>query len=150
MAKNVTAPSDRNVEEFINAVEHNRRREDAQLLLSRFEQWTGMDPVLWTNGLAGNVNSGIVGFGHYHYKYKSGREGDWFLTGFSPRKANMAVYIMPGFSEFESALEELGPHKHSVSCLYLTNLAKNDLNALEAIVTQSVEIMKSRYDWRAS
>ena len=109
-----------------------------------------MQPMLWTNGLAGKPGSGIVGFGTYHYKYASGREGDWFLTGFSPRKQNLAIYIMPGFKEHSDTLRKLGPHKHSVSCLYLTNLANNDLDALEKLVCESLVIMRERYDWTAT
>ena len=150
MAENVTRPTNQSVDAFLEGVDHARRREQAQLLLPLFKEWTGMRPVLWTNGLAGKSGSGIIGFGHYHYRYKSGREGDFFLTGFSPRKANIAVYIMPGFSGCEDILEQLGPHKHSVSCLYLTNPAKNDLSALEALVKQGLETMKERYQWKAS
>ena len=151
MSENVTAPGEEDVEAFLAAVEHKRRREDAQMLLPLFMEWTGMNPILWSSGLAGkNPGSGIIGFGHYHYVYKTGREGDWFLTGFSPRKANMVIYIMPGFSDMQDALERLGPHKHSVSCLYLTNFAKIDLGALEEIVVAGVEQMKATWDWRAS
>lgn len=150
MAENVTRPTSTDVDVFLKEVEHPRRREQAQFLLPLFKRWTGMKPVLWANGLAGKSGSGIIGFGHYHYRYASGREGDWFLTGFSPRKQNMAIYIMPGFDGAEDILERLGPHKHSVSCLYLTNLAKNDMSALEALVRQGIEIMKERYEWRSS
>ncbi len=150
MADNVTQPTDLNAERFLADVEHTRRREDAEILLPRFKEWTGMAPVIWTNGLAGKPGSGIVGFGHYHYRYSSGREGDWFLTGFSPRKQNMAIYIMPGFKGQRDNMERLGPHKHSVSCLYLTNLSRNDLDVLGTIVTDSLTVMKGSYDWKAS
>ncbi|MEO0327943.1 MAG: DUF1801 domain-containing protein [Pseudomonadota bacterium] len=150
MAENITQPVELDADTFLQSVEHKRRREDALALLPLFKDWTGMQPVVWANGLAGKPSSGILGFGHYHYKYKSGREGDWFLTGFSPRKQNLAVYIMPRLSPYEDLLEKLGPHKHSVSCLYLTNLAKNDLNILEKLVRSSLEIMKETYDWRTS
>ena len=148
MSGNVTSPIDGDAKTFIQEVEHKRRREDALQLLPLFEQWTGMKPVLWAAGLAGKSGSAIIGFGHYHYKYKSGREGDWFLTGFSPRKQNMAIYIMPGFETYAKELSRLGPHKHSVSCLYLTNLAKNDMDALGVMVQDSVSLMKDRYEWR--
>ena len=150
MTQNVTRPTDADVEGFLARVEHAGRREDAQVLLPLFCNWTGMKPVLWADGLAGISGSGIIGFGHYHYRYASGREGDWFLTGFSPRKQNMAVYIMPGFKGQESTLEQLGPHKHSVSCLYLGRLAKVNLDALETLVCDSVAVMKEKYDWRTS
>ncbi|MEM7067712.1 MAG: DUF1801 domain-containing protein [Pseudomonadota bacterium] len=147
MTENVTQPTDQQAESFLEAIEHVRRKEQAQILLPLFKQWTGMEPIIWANGLAGKPGNGIIGFGHYHYKYKSGRQGDWFLTGFSPRKQNMAIYIMPGFKGQEQTLGRLGPHKHSVSCLYLTNLAKNDLNVLGELVRDSLTIMKERYSW---
>ena len=150
MSQNITRPTRADVPAFLETVEHARRREQAQTLLPLFEAWTGMQPVLWTSGLAGKAGNGIIGFGHYHYRYKSGREGDWFLTGFSPRKANMAIYIMPGFGESADILAKLGPHKHSVSCLYLTNLAKNDMAALEMLVRQGLATMKERYEWQPS
>ena len=149
MAENVTRPSDENVDAFLAGVEQPRRREQAQTLLPLFRDWTGLEPVLWTSGLAGKPGSAIVGFGFYHYRYASGREGDWFLTGFSPRKQNMAIYIMPGFKEAGDILARLGPHKHSVSCLYLTNLAKNDMAALEDLVKHGLGIMKDRYEWQS-
>ena len=150
MSDNATRPTDADISDFIGLVENKHRQADATALLPLFNTWTNMEPVLWANGLAGKPGNGIIGYGHYHYRYKSGREGDWFLTGFSPRKQNMAVYIMPGFKPFQKHLERLGPHKHSVSCLYLTNLEKVDLGIHGEIVTESLEIMKERYDWRSS
>ena len=144
MAENKTRPTDLPIAQFLAAVEPARRRDDAKILLDLFQKWTGLPPVIWGDGLAG---SGIVGFGRYHYKYESGREGDSILTGFAPRKTRMAIYIMPGFSEYKSQLARLGPHKHSVSCLYITNLDKIDLDALGEIVTSSMETMKGRYSW---
>ena len=135
------------VTEFLENVEHPRRREDALTLLPLFTEWTGMAPVLWGSGLAG---SGIVGYGHYHYKYASGREGDFFLTGFAPRRQNMAVYIMPGFKRYEALLARLGPHKHSVSCLYMTNIGRIDLDVLGEMVRDGVRAMKETHEWRAS
>lgn len=88
----------------------------------------------------------IVGFGEYHYKYKSGREGDWFITGFSPRKQNLTIYIMPGFSEYADLLKKLGKHKHSVSCLYLNKLADIDFQVLEKLIAKSVVDMASLYN----
>lgn len=147
MAQNKTIPLPDSPPDFIAQVENPRRREDAHTLLPLFERWTGLPPQLWGNGLAGKPGSAIIGFGRYAYTYESGRSGEFFMTGFSPRKANMAIYVMPGFSEFRSELAALGPHKHTVSCLYLTNLARNDLGALETIVRRSVETMKERYNW---
>ena len=89
--------------------------------------------------------SAIVGFGSYHYTYASGREGDWFLTGFSPRKQNLTVYIMPGFKQYTKQLEKLGKHKHSVSCLYLKNLDYVDMEALAFMIGDSVRRMREMY-----
>ena len=142
MSENKTRPTDASVMDFITAVENNTRREDSLVLLERFNQLTGMSPRLW--------GPSLIGYGEYHYKYDSGREGDYFLTGFSPRKSAMTVYVMPGFSEFQSELNRLGPHKHSSSCLYITRLARVDMDVLDEIVTKGVEIMRQRYDWKAS
>jgi hypothetical protein len=147
MTDNKTRPVDGDVDAFIRSVENTRRRRDAENLLPLFAQWTGLKPQLWGSGLAGKSGSAIIGFGRYAYTYASGRSGEFFMTGFSPRKANMAVYVLPGFNGFENELEALGPHRHSVSCLYLTNLEKNDLSALEKIVSTGFETMKGRYQW---
>ena len=90
----------------------------------------------------------MIGYGKYHYKYKSGREGDWFITGFSPRKRNMTVYIMPGFSNYQALLAKLGKHKTSVSCIYFNKLADIDVKILRQIIRRSVADMKKRYDWK--
>jgi len=148
VTENKTRPTRQSVKTFLDAVEHSRRRTDAFTLLGLFNDWTGMKPVIWGNGLAGKSGSGIIGYGAYHYRYDSGREGDFFLTGFSPRKANTAIYVIPGFKSYSTELARLGPHKHSVSCLYLTNLENNDLSALEAMIRDSVKTMQERYEWK--
>ena len=88
------------------------------------KQITGSPARMWGDS--------IVGFGHYHYRYKSGREGDWFVTGFSPRKQDLTIYIMPGFSDFIDQLSRLGKHRTSVSCLYLKKLEDVDMDVLVA------------------
>ena len=125
---------------FIETVEPARRRAEASVLLGLMSGITGMEPRMW--------GPSIIGFGRYAYRYDSGRSGESFLTGFAPRKAASVVYVMPGFKPYEAQLACLGPHKHSVSCLYLSNLQKNDLSALEEIIADSVERMKSKYEWR--
>ena len=147
MGQNKTQPTELAVADFIAAIENDRRRREAEVLLPRYEEWTGLSPVVWGNGLAGKSGSGIIGFVRYHYKYASGREGEYFLTGFSPRKANMVCYIMPGFSEYSDQMKRLGPHRHSVSCLYFTDLAKTDLKVLEEIVRHSLSSMQQEYQW---
>ncbi|MCB0009313.1 MAG: DUF1801 domain-containing protein, partial [Anaerolineales bacterium] len=111
MSENKTRPTDQKVMEFLNSVEHKTRRTDGLTLLKMMEEITGEDAVMW--------GSSIVGFGSYHYKYESGREGDMPLVGFSPRKQSMTLYIMPGFDEYEGMLAELGKHKIGKACLYV-------------------------------
>ncbi|MEX0343782.1 MAG: DUF1801 domain-containing protein [Rhizobiaceae bacterium] len=135
MSDNKTVPTDVDPRAFVEAVEHKGRREDALLLLDLFGRVTGYEPQMW--------GPSIVGFGRYHYRYATGREGEFLLTGFSPRKAAMTVYIMPGFKKYASQLKRLGKHKHSVSCLYLGRLGGLDLGALEEMIADSVERMKA-------
>ena len=87
----------------------------------------------------------IVSFGKYHYKYKTGREGDFFVSGFSPRKQNLTIYIMPGFSKYKTLLKKIGKHKSSVSCLYIKSLADVDLSVLKNLIQRSVEDMHKLY-----
>ena len=87
----------------------------------------------------------MVGFGSYHYKYDSGREGDWFLTGFSPRKQNLTIYIMPGFDKYDSLMKKLGKHKTGKSCLYISKLEDVDTKVLKELIKQSFQYMKKKY-----
>ncbi|MEP3280269.1 MAG: DUF1801 domain-containing protein [Stappiaceae bacterium] len=137
---NKTVPTGASVTEFLNGVEHRGRREDSYILLDMVRRITGAEPQMW--------GESIVGFGTYRYKYESGREGEFLLTGFSPRKARMTIYIMPGFKQYAEQLAQLGKHKHSVSCLYVGRLRAIDLNILETIIDDSVKRMKEIYpDW---
>ena len=137
MAENKTQPVRTNPTEYLKSIEPARRREEGLLLLGEMSAWTGLKPVLW--------GESMIGFGKYHYHYKSGRQGDFFLTGFAPRKAAVSIYIMPGFSEYSDLLGRLGKHKHSVSCLYLTSLDKIDIDVLQELVIRSVADMKRIY-----
>jgi hypothetical protein len=101
------------------------------------KQITGSPARMWGDS--------IVDFGHYHYRYKSGREGDWFVTGFSPRKQDLTIYIMPGFSDFIDQLSRLGKHRTSVSCLYLKKLEDVDMNILSRIISDSYQKMLEIY-----
>ena len=140
MADNKTKPTDADVQTYIATVENERRREDSLVLLSMMDRITGFKPQMWGDS--------IVGYGRYRYKYKSGHGGEFFLTGFSPRKTAMTVYVMPGFKPYGHLLVKLGRHRHSVSCLYITRLANIDLSVLETIIADSVERMKANYpDW---
>ncbi len=136
-ADNKTQPTSKDVKAYLDSVPHEGRREDADLLLNMMTRITGEPAVLW--------GPSIIGFGRYHYVYDSGREGDHFLTGFAPRKANMVVYIMPGFGPYDSLLSKLGSYKTGRSCLYLGRLSNVDVHVLEDIVAQSVALMKEMY-----
>ena len=140
MSENKTRPSDASVSDYIESIDHQTRKADSKILLKAMSAWTGMTPRLW--------GPSIIGFGEYHYKYESGREGDHLLTGFAPRKSAMTVYIMPGFKPYAEELARLGPHKHSSSCLYITRLARIDMAVLGEIVRDSVARMQARYPWK--
>ena len=137
MSEIKTRPTDASVEAFIDAVDHPRRREDARTLLELMQRVTGEQPVMW--------GPSIVGYGSYHYRYASGQEADWPITGFSPRKQNLSIYIMTGFEEADELLTRLGKHKTGKSCLYVNKLADVDLDVLEKLVRASVAEMKRRY-----
>lgn len=125
------------VTDFLNSVPDVRRREDAFKLLELFKKVTGLEPKMW--------GSSIVGFGSYHYKsQRSKQEGDWPLTGFSPRKQALTVYIMDGFGEYSGLLEKLGKHKTSVGCLYIPRLEDVDMKVLEVLIRRSFKVMKGR------
>lgn len=134
MSENKTRPTDQSVLDFLNNVDHKTRREDGFALLEMMAELTGEEAVLW--------GSSIVGFGSYHYKYESGREGDMPLVGFSPRKQSMTLYIMPGFAEYEDMLAELGKHKLGKSCLYVSKLADVDDDVLRSLIKRSYTHMK--------
>jgi len=122
----------------VKAVENDQRRSDAKELLKLFKKTTGLRPKMW--------GESIIGYGSYHYKSsRSTQEGDWPLTGFSPRKRNLSIYIMPGFRDKETKdlLKKLGKHKTSVSCLYVNRLSDVDLEVLKKFVSQSFEKMKN-------
>src|SRR6202162_3807200 len=111
MTENKTTPNDQNVEHFLNAVTDERKRKDSFAILELMKQVTGMEPKMW--------GSSIVGFGTYHYKYESGREGDMILAGFSPRKQNLTLYNMSGFERLDDLLKKLGKHTTGKGCLYI-------------------------------
>ena len=138
MATNKTQPGEIDPHEFVASVEHPVRRADAEILLTMMERVTGNPPVMW--------GPSIIGFGRYHYRYDSGREGDFMLTGFSPRKANLVVYILPGYDDISEQLDRLGRHRIGKSCLYINKLADIDLDVLEEIVSDSVAKMRSSYE----
>ncbi len=136
MADQKTKPTRVSVTKFIASVPDDRRRAEARTLLKVFKAATGKRPRMW--------GPSIVGYGSYHYKYKSGHEGDCFLAGFSPRKAALTVYIVAGFKEFGPLLKKLGRHKKSVSCLYIPRLDEVDLKVLEQMIRKSVAAVEKR------
>ena len=109
MAELKTKVNDASVDEFLQSVKDEQVREDCYQILDIMQKATKAEPKMW--------GKSIVGFGSYHYKYASGREGDWMLTGFSPRKQNLTLYIMPGFQEYDELMKNLGKHTTGVSCL---------------------------------
>jgi len=137
MAKQVelkTKVNDASVEGFLNSVTDEQKRADCFEILNLMAQVTGEPPKMW--------GSSIVGFGSYHYKGAGGREGDWMLTGFSPRKQNLTLYIFGGFDNFQDILHNLGKYKTSVGCLYIKKLSDVDRNLLKELIAASVNTMK--------
>ncbi len=124
--------------DFVAAVEHPTRRADAEVLLGLMGRVTGCEPMMW--------GPTIIGFGRYRYRYESGREGEFLLTGFSPRKANLVVYVLPGYDDIADDLARLGKHRIGKSCLYINKLADIDLAVLEQIVSDGVARMREAYE----
>jgi len=133
MAELKTKQTTASVEDFLNGVADEKRRQDCFTILELMQQVTRAQPVMW--------GTSIVGFGAYHYTYASGREGDWFLTGFSPRKNNLTLYIMSGFDEYEALLSKLGKYKTGKACLYINKLYDVDLAILRSLIERSVAHM---------
>ena len=131
MAANATAPTDFDPQDFLQSVEPARRREDGFRLDRLFRDVTGFVPVMW--------GSSIVGYGRYAYTYKSGRTGEFLATGFSPRKANLVLYIMPGYADYGDLLKDLGKHKLGKSCLYINKLADVELEVLARLVRAGLD-----------
>ena len=129
-----TKRNDGDVLAYLESVENDRRREDSLALLDVMGEITGEMAEMW--------GGSIVGYGSYHYVYESGREGDWFLTGFAPRKQSLTLYIMPGFERFDDLLARLGKHKIGRSCLYINKLADVDMDVLKELVSESVGHMR--------
>ena len=131
MAENKTRKTGASVEEFLASIENSRRRADGLAILAMMRQITGLEPEMW--------GPSIIGFGDYHYKYDSGREGDFFLTGFSPRKQNLTLYIMGGLEGREDLLEKLGKHRTGAACLYINKMADVDTDVLRQLIRISFE-----------
>ncbi len=133
MAELKTKVNDQSVEKFLNGIADDQTRQDGFTILAIMKQATKTEPKMW--------GSSIVGFGSYHYKYESGREGNWFLTGFSPRKQNLTLYVMAGFAQYDALMKKLGKHKTGKSCLYIKSLEDINLPTLKQLIQQSVKHM---------
>jgi len=136
MSQLKTQKNDGNIQEFLNSVTDEIKRKNSLLILKLMQEITGEEPSMWGNS--------IIGFGEYQYKYASGREGSWFLTGFSPRKQNLTLYIMSSFEEYDSLLSNLGKYKTGKSCLYINNLDDVDKNILGELIRKSVDYMRNQ------
>jgi len=122
------------VDKFLKSIDDDQKRADCVAIVAMMQQITKSEPAMW--------GSSIIGFGKYHYKYESGREGDWPLTGFSPRKQNLTLYIMAGFQQYDALMKTLGKHKTGKSCLYIKRLEDIHLPTLKKLIQQSVAHMK--------
>lgn len=137
MAENITRPTEASVRAFLDTVENPVRRADADVLLELFERVTGEKPVMW--------GPAIIGYGSYHYRYESGREGDMCRAGFSPRKAALSLYLTCDAARFADILSRLGKHKTGKGCIYVTKLADVDMAVLEELVRDGWEEMQRKY-----
>jgi hypothetical protein len=144
MAELKTRKTNASVSAFLKTVPDEQKRKDSLALLKIFKEVTGEKPALW--------GTAIVGFGTYHYKSeRSAQEGDWMLTGFSPRKQNLTIYIMTGLRQNQALLKKIGKHKISGgSCLYIKRLADIDVAVLKKLIKDSVQRMKERYGKKSS
>jgi hypothetical protein len=136
--QNKTRPTDADVTAFLTSVENDTRRQDALALDALFRRVTGWSPRMW--------GPTMVGYGQYHYRYETGREGDFLATGFSPRKASLSVYIMPGYQDYAPILERLGKHKLGKSCLYINKLADVDTDVLEELIRAGLADLARKYE----
>jgi hypothetical protein len=134
MAELKTQKNEGDVEAFLSGVENDTMREDSFELLEMMREITADEGAMW--------GPSIVGFGSHQFAYASGREGDWFEVGFSPRKQNLTIYIMPGFDRYEGLLEKLGKHSTGKSCLYIRKLEQVDRAVLRELVEASVEHLR--------
>ena len=138
---NKTVPGTLRVDDYMAQIEHPQRRADCEWLLETLTRMTGDSPVIW----GGTLKNGIVGFGDYHYKYDSGREGDFMRIGFANRSQHISIYILPGYQDFSDELSRLGLHKKGKSCLNLKRLSDVDTDVLEEMLQKGLAIMDEKY-----
>lgn len=140
--QNKTLGTDASVDDFLNAIEPEKKRLDSHALDALFRKVTGWQPVMW--------GPAMIGYGSYHYRYESGREGDFLATGFAPRKASLSIHIMPGYQDYSAILERLGKHKIGKSCLYINKLADVDESVLEEFIRQGLNDLAKMYPVKPS
>jgi hypothetical protein len=138
MAENKTQPTTASVTAFINAIEDPEQKKDARKVAGMMRKATGKRPKMW--------GPSMVGYGSYHYRYASGREGDFMITGFSPRKQALTLYIMPGYGKFDALMKNLGKFKTGKACLYIKRLSDVDEDVLQNLINKSVEYMRANYE----
>ena len=131
MAENKTKPQDGDVYAYLDTIEPEKKRQDSLAVLELMKDVTGEEPKMW--------GTSIIGFGEYRYRYESGREGDWFLTGFAPRKQSLTLYIMAGFSKYDELMGQLGKYTTGKSCLYIKKIEDVDTDVLRELVRLSAE-----------
>lgn len=136
MAELKTMQTDQSVEKFLSGIKDEQQHKDSFTILRLMKSATKSQPKMW--------GSNIVGFGKHHLKYESGRELDWFLTGFSPRKQNLSLYLMIGFDRYKDLLEKLGKHKSGVGCLYIKKLDDVRIDVLKELIQRSVKQVKAK------
>lgn len=136
-AKNKTTENENSVIDFIESIIPEQRKEDALKLLNTLNDLLPETPKMW--------GASIIGYGNYHYKYDSGREGDFMKVGFSPRKTSLTIYIISGFEKYEKLLSRLGKHKTGKSCLYIKKLEEIDLEILKKMIKSSYDYMTEKY-----
>jgi hypothetical protein len=136
MAENKTKPNTKSVASYLEGIENPQRKADCLTIASLMEELTGEKPKMWGDS--------IVGFGDYRYKYASGREGDWFLAGFSNRKQSLTLYIMGYLEYYGEILEDLGKFKHGKGCLYIKQLSDINLDVLKTLISTSLERLKNQ------
>ncbi len=134
MAELKTKPTGASVKEFLNQIPNKERRDECLAIAKIMEEATGAKPQMW--------GTSIVGFGDYRYKYASGREGDWMMTGFSPRKNELTLYLMMGFEKHRELMAQLGKHRTGMSCLYIKRLEDIHMPTLKKLIKASVKQMR--------
>lgn len=137
MAELKTKATNASVKAFLDAIPDEQKRKDCQAIVKIMESATNSKPEMW--------GASIVGFGRYHYKYESGREGDWMLIGFSPRKQNITLYIMAGFDDYDTLMARLGQYSCGKSCVYIKRLSDLHVPTLQTLVKQSVKHLRKKY-----